>query len=316
MIDKRLLFAMLIGLALGLTACGAVIDSEGAKIGDPKRFAEATHVAQMSEAAAQATATAVTLQTTRTAGDIGATATAASLQTTRTAADITARATAEAIAHDKAQADADKVRAQATVALAKAKTEVEAQPAEARGKATAYLLSWAGLGVGVLVLMVGLAFGVVAWVNKRATVIYPNKQGQFPLVPERGLGYTIYHDPNRAIGPGTVVNRPGLADAITHVILLAQGREKPQAPGATYPETASEQAMLQIGTGAQLVQNEVARQSGRPKFMFGFMQPPGAQPTGARGQTRHGRMPQVAVINDPKQIERFEQKLLDEGDDE
>jgi hypothetical protein len=309
MIGKRLLFAMLIVLALGLTACGAVIDSEGAKIGDPKRFAEATHVARMSEESVHATSTAVSLQTTRTAAEISA-------QATRTIADITARATAEAIAHDKAQADADKVRAEATVALAKAKTEVDAQPAEARGKATAYLLGWAGLGVGVLVMAVGLAFGVVAWVNKRATVIYPNAQGQFPLVPERGLGYTIYHDPNRALGPGTVVNRPGLAEAITHVILLAQGREKPQAPGAAYPETASEQAMLQIGTGAQLVQNEVAKQSGRPRFMFGFMQSPGVQPTGAHGQTRHGRMPQVAVINDPKQIEHFEQKLLNEGDDE
>ena len=309
MIGKRLLFAMLIVLALGLTACGAVIDSEGAKIGDPKRFAEATHVARMSEESVHATSTAVSLQTTRTAAEISA-------QATRTVADITARATAEAIAHEKAQADADKVRAQATVALAKAKTEVEAQPAEAQGKSVAYLLGWAGLGAGGLVLVVGLAFGVVAWVNKRATMIYPNKQGQFPLVPERGPGYTIYHDPNRALGPGAVINRPGLAERLTHVILLARGREKPQAPGVAYPDTASESSMLQIGTGAQLVQNEIAKQSGRPKFLFGFMQPMGTQLPGDRGAARHGRMPQVAVINDPKQIEHFERKLLNEGDDE
>jgi Na+-transporting methylmalonyl-CoA/oxaloacetate decarboxylase gamma subunit len=306
---KRLMFAVLVGLVLVMTACAAVIDSEGAKIGDPKRFAEATHIAEMSEAASQATATAVSLQTTRTAAEISA-------QATRTVADITARETAEAIANEKRQSEAGQVGAQATVALAKAKTEVEAQPAEARGKATAYLLSWAGLGAGVLVLAVGLAFGVVAWVNKRATVIYPNAQGQFPLVPERGPGYTVYHDPNRALGPGTIINRPGIADRLTHVILLARGREKPQTPGAVYPETASEGAMLQIGTGAQLVQNEVAKQSGRPKLLFGTMQPPGLQLSSDRGQARHGRMPRVAVINDPKEIEHFERRLLSGGDDE
>lgn len=297
---KRLTLIVTMFLAIVVVGCVGVIDSEGVKVGDPKRFAEATHIARMSDESVQATSTAVSLQTTRTAAEISA-------QATRTVADITARATAEAIAHDK-------VRAEATVALAKAKTEVDAQPSEAAGKSIGYLLSWAGLGAGTLVLAVGLAFGVVAWVNKRATVIYPNKQGQFPLVPERGIGYTIYHDPNRALGPGTVVNRPGLAEAITHVILLAQGREKPQAPGAAYPETASEQAMLQIGVGAQAVQNEVAKQSGRPKFLFGFTQPVAGQVS--QGQARRGRMPQVAVINDPKQIEHFERKLLNEGDDE
>lgn len=305
---KRLTLIVIMLLALVVVGCAAVIDSEGAKIGDPKRFAEATHVAAMSEAASQATATAVSLQTTRVAADISA-------QATRTVADITARATAEAIANEKRQSEAGQVGAQATVALAKAKTEVDAQPAEARGKATAYLLGWAGLGAGALVLAVGLAFGVVAWVNKRATVIYPNKQGQFPLLPEHGPGYTVYHDPNRALGPGTIINRPGLAERLTHVILLARGREKPQTPGATYPETASEGAMVQIGVGAQAVQHEVAKQSGRPKLLFG-MQPSGLHLSSDRGQARHGRMPQVAVINDPKEIEHFERRLLNEGDDE
>ena len=41
---RRWILAMLvIGAALGLTACGVVIDSEGAKIGNPRDFAEATH---------------------------------------------------------------------------------------------------------------------------------------------------------------------------------------------------------------------------------------------------------------------------------
>jgi hypothetical protein len=216
---KRLMLIVLALFAIVAVGCSAVIDSEGAKIGDPKRFAEATHVARMSEESVQATSTAVSLQTTRTAAEISA-------QATRTIADITARATAEAIANEKRQSEAAQVGAQATAALAKAKTEVEAQPSEAAGKSIGYLLGWSGLGVGALILVIGLAFGVVAWVNKRATIIYPNKQGQFPLLPEHGPGYTVYHDPNRALGPGTVINRPGIADRLTHVILREAGKNR------------------------------------------------------------------------------------------
>jgi hypothetical protein len=305
---KRLILAVLVIFSFAaLTACAGVIDSEGAKIGDPKAFAEATHIAAMSQESLQATSTAVSLQTTRTAADISA-------QATRTAADIQAQATAEAIAHDRQQAETDKVRAQATVALAKAKTEVEAQPAEASGKSILYLLSWGGLGAGALVLCVGAAFAVSAWLNKRATVIYPNKQGQFPLVPERGPGWTVYHDPNRALGPGTVITKPGYAEWLVQSANHLLGKAEAREPSADYPQTATEQTMLALGVGAQAVQNEVAKQSGRPKLLFGFL-PIGAQP--AQGQTRtRGRMPQISVINDPKEIEHFEQKLLGDGGDE
>jgi len=304
---KLTLVVLVIGAAL-LVGCAGVIDSEGAKIGDPKRFAEATHIARMSEESVQATATAVSLQTTRTAADISA-------QATRTVADIQARATAEAIAHDRQQAEADKVRAQATVALAKAKTEVEAQPSEAAGKSIGYLLGWAGLGAGALVLVVGLAFGFVAWINKRATSVYPNKAGQFPVIVTRGPGYVALHDPNRGLGPGAVIRTPGLVERVAYSVALARGQAPMLEPGAEYPETASETSMLQIGTGAQLVQNEVAKQSGRPKLLFGIL-PVGGQL--AQGQTRitRGRMPQISVINDPKEIEHFEQKLLSDGGDE
>lgn len=311
---KQLTLIVLALLAIVAVGCGVVADSEGFKLGDPKRFAEATHIARMSEESVQATATAVSLQTTKVAADISAQATAVSLQTTRTAADITAQATAEAIAHDRQQAEADKVRAQATVALAKAKTEVEAQPSEAAGKSIGYLLGWAGLGVGALVLLVGLAFGIVAWVNKRATSVYPNKAGQFPVIVTKGPGYVALHDPNRGLGPGAVIRTPGLIERAAYGIALARGRAPMLEPGATYPETASEQSMLQIGVGAQAVQNEVAKQSGRPKLLFGIL-PIGTQP--AQGQTRtRGRMPQISIVNDPKQIEDFEQKLLRDGGDE
>ncbi len=304
-----LLHSILALLAVLMVGCAGVIDSEGAKIGDPKRFAEATHIARMSDESVQATSTAVSLQTTRMAADI-------SVQATKTSANIAARATAESISHEKAQADADKVSAQATIALAKAKTEVEAQPAEAHGKAMAYLLSWAGLGAGALVLMIGLAFGIVAWVNKRATSVYPNREGQFPVIITKGPGYVALHDPNRGFGPGAIIRTPGLIERAAYGIAMARGNAPILEPGTEYSQTASEPAMLQIGVGAQAVQNEVAKQSGRPKLLFGTL-PIGTQPTSDRGQARiRVRMPQIAVINDPKQIADFEQKLLSDGSDE
>jgi hypothetical protein len=95
---------------------------------------------------------------------------------------------------------------------------------------------------------------------------------------------------------------------------MARGNAPMLEPGTEYPQTASEPAMLQIGVGAQAVQNEVAKQSGRPKLLFGIM-PIGAQHVQGQARTRV-RMPQIAVINDPKQIADFEQKLLSDGSDE
>ena len=304
---ERLTIALCVILALAMTACAFVGDQEGVKIGDPKRFAEATHIARLSDEAVQATSTAVALQTTRTADEISA-------QATRVAADVRAHATADAITHDRQQAEADKVRAEATVALSHALSEVQAQPAEAQGKSALYLLGWIGLGVGALVLAIGVAFAMVAWLGKRATVIYPNQRGQFPLIPERGPGYTVYHDPNRALGPGVVVHRPGLIERAAYALALASGKAQPLEPGADYPQTAGEPAMLQIAVGAQAVQDQVARQSGRPRLLFGFL-PIGGNPAPGQHAPARGRMPKIAVINDPGEIERFEQRLLEGGDE-
>lgn len=293
---------LVIGAALTLTACAAVIDSEGAKIGDPARFAEATHIAEMSQAAAQATAQAVSIEATR--------------QTAR----IEAEATAAAITHAKQQAEADKVRAGAAIEQARAVTEQNAQGAALAGKSTLYLLGYAGLGVGGLVLAVGLAFGVVAWVNKRATSVYPDKRGQFPVIVRRGLGWVAFHDPNRALGPAAVVRTPTALDALAGVAVatvraLREGNTPslPTAePAAAFPLPGSEAALLQIATQEQAAQVRVAEQSGRPKFMLTVSTP--EQPT-TRQSAARGRMPAITMINDPAQIERFERKLLTDGDE-
>jgi hypothetical protein len=224
---KRLPLIVLALLAVVVVGCAGVIDSEGAKIGDPKRFAEATHIAAMSEEAVQATSTAVSLQTTRTAAEISAKATETSLQATRMANDISAVATREAIANAKRQSDADQAAAQATVALSKAKSEVEAQPAQAKGLATAYFVGYIGAGVAVLVLLVGLAFALTAFANTRARVVYPTKSGQMPLVI---TGNTVL-EPNRQLGAGVIIpSKPGALWTVARVVHYLQTGEVLEVP--------------------------------------------------------------------------------------
>ena len=129
---------------------------------------------------------------------------------------------------DKAQADAEATR--------------NALPAATLRN----MLLYTGVGVSVLVLAVGSAFAAVAWLNKRATSVYPNDAGQYPVIVKRSWsGVTIVHDPNRALGPTTIYTAPSLAGMLS-------GR-KGQLPAAQFPMPGSESSMLQLATQAQAV---------------------------------------------------------------
>jgi hypothetical protein len=108
------------------------------------------------------------------------------------------------------------------------------------------MLVYAGTGIGVVVLAIGSAFAVVAWLNKRATAVYPNGAGQYPVIVKRSWnGVTIVHDPNRALGPTTIYTTPSLVD-----VVLRKGN---QSPAAQFPASGSEGSMLQLATQAQAI---------------------------------------------------------------
>lgn len=289
---KRLSILIICVIALAtLAGCALVVDGEGAKFGNPESFAQATHIAQMSEDAAMATRQAV------------------ELEATRTTANIRAEATRAAIAAQAQQAEADKAKSGAAIARVKAETEQGAQEAATAGKQALYLLGYAGAGVGALILVVGLAFGITAWVGKRASTVYPNKQGQFPVIIRKGAGWIAFHDPNRALGPGAVLHTPGLLERAGYALALARGKAPALQPGADYPQPAEVGAMLQVTSQAQASQLQIAEKSGRPKIIFSVTQPGPTEQKPARG-----RMPPIALINDPSQIQAFEQKLLESGE--
>ncbi|MBN1886841.1 MAG: hypothetical protein JW850_02585 [Thermoflexales bacterium] len=187
--------------------------------------------------------------------------------------------------------------------------ELERQAAEAAGPALTLrnTLMAIGAGVGALVFVVGLAFAAVAWVNKRATAVYPNSAGLYPLIVRRFWnGVTIVHDGNRALGPTTIYTAPSLASGLLEAIGVRQG-----GAGAQFPQPGSEPAVMQI-TGQAQVAQIAAAQNRWPR-----LPPVAGRMTVKEGGTTlpppAARMPAVQVIQDPEQIENFEQRLLEGG---
>lgn len=274
--------------ALLLSACAFVADEQGVKIADPEALARATHIAQMSEQSVRATEQAV------------------SIEATRQTADIIARATESSIENSKRQAEADKLKAGAAI-------ETGSVGAATAGKSTLFLLGYSGAGVGLMILLVGAAFGLSAWIAKQTSTIYPDARGQFPVIVRKGAGFIAYHDPNRALGPGAVLRTPGLIERVAYSLALAQGKVERLEPGTEYHQPGSEGTMLQIAAQEQAAQVVIAERSGRPKLLVAMMGGPGND--APEQKPARSRMPPVTLINDPAQIERFEQKLLEcEGD--
>lgn len=69
------------------------------------------------------------------------------------------------------------------------------------------------LGLGILV--VGGSAALVAWLQVRASVVYPNGAGQYPIVVKHhGLvGQTVVVDPSRMHGPISIIQAPNRVQA-------------------------------------------------------------------------------------------------------
>ncbi len=192
------------------------------------------------------------------------------------------------------------LEAQADKAHAGAQAERNALPAATLRNALIYT----GIGVGVLVLAVGSAFAIVAWLNKRATSVYPNCAGQYPVIVKRSWnGVTIVHDPNRALGPTTIYTTPSVVGQLLRQSQTAQ---------AQFPQPGSEEAVRQITTQAQAGQvmaalahgargNPSLQQAAADKIVHA------ADPKALMESAIHPQLPPITVITDPQEVARFKQ---------
>ncbi|MBN1890431.1 MAG: hypothetical protein JW850_20730 [Thermoflexales bacterium] len=174
-------------------------------------------------------------------------------EATRVATAARDEAARRAIERQALQAQADQARAEAEATW-------NAVPAATLRN----VLIFTGTGTGVLVLFVGSAFALVAWLNKRATAIYPNRTGQYPVIVRHGLGWVAFHDPNRGLGPGSIYRTPtvfeqaanaaaALASAIVAIRRGEMPALSPTGITAHYPLPGSESTMAQLATQAQAV---------------------------------------------------------------
>lgn len=69
--------------------------------------------------------------------------------------------------------------------------------------------------LGLVILVVGGSAALVAWLQVRASVVYPNSAGQYPIVVKHhGLvGQVVVVDPSRMLGPVTIIQAPNKAQA-------------------------------------------------------------------------------------------------------
>lgn len=200
------------------------------------------------------------------------------------------------------------------------KARVEADAAEAARPALVArnVLIALGLGVAVVVILVGSAFVLVAWLGKRATSVYPDEKGQYPVMIRRGFGWLVMHDPNRGLGPSAVYRTPTTLHVVADVVhYLRTGKAESAQLDAAFPQPGSEATMAQIAGQAQAVGLMAA--ATRPAGILGQ---PGIDRKEARqlaGEAMRKTsvlpetMPVVRVIDDPQRIQEFAQ-LLEGGD--
>jgi hypothetical protein len=67
--------------------------------------------------------------------------------------------------------------------------------------------------LGLVILAAGGSVALVAWLQVRASTVYPNSAGQYPIVVRHnGLtGQTMVYDPSRMHGPVAVISAPNRA---------------------------------------------------------------------------------------------------------
>lgn len=100
----------------------------------------------------------------------------------------------------------------------------ETAPAAIRARQALYM----GGGLAGAVLIVGGAGALVFWLWRRANLVYPTGQGQYPLVRVNGRGWSALVDAGRAP---------------SHVTVIAAGQSVPQVAA---PQTLSEGAHVAL----------------------------------------------------------------------
>lgn len=151
---------------------------------------------------------------------------------------------AEAEKINQQTADAAAAAAQAREATA---VEIEAarQTLPVRVARDAMLETAIGIAgaLGLCVLVIGGAAAFVSWLHVRASVVYPNSAGQYPIVVKHNglVGQTLVVDPSRMHGPISIIQAPN----------RVQARVSGSEPRVSLPIGTDHQTQARITTQTQ-----------------------------------------------------------------
>ncbi|MBN1886946.1 MAG: hypothetical protein JW850_03115 [Thermoflexales bacterium] len=226
------------------------------------------------------------------------------------------------------EAQATRVAMEANDEAAAREVERKAAQAAAPALALRNVLAALGIGLGVmvsaLVALVGSAFAAVAWLHKRATSVYADAKGLYPLVVSKGWGWVSVHDANKGLGPAAVYRVPTPVDHMLSILAsVASFLRSGHAPGGmispgpegAFPLPGSEDTMERIAARSQAVQlmagaTHGAAHNERVSKRVARVATQLLDPNGLLGEPQRPALPPVTVISDPREIERFKQTFV------
>lgn len=107
-------------------------------------------------------------------------------------------------------------------------------------------LTLAGIGAGGFILLTGLGGGyyTVQSIRNKASLVFGNENGQFPLIINRGIGHETIRDPNRQLD---AVNTLGLPNPRQQLTAIRQRDVMPQP----VPQLTDGKFQMRVTTQAQ-----------------------------------------------------------------
>lgn len=208
----------------------------------------------------------------------------------------------------------------------KARTDAQAAEKSLPAAILRNALSFVGVGTGILVVTVGSAFALVAWLNKRATSVYPDSSGQYPIFVYKGLGWRAFHDPNRSLGPAAAYHTPTWLDQALHAaaaIAVTIRTGQPPAllspkPQGDFPQAGSEDTMERITARHQAVQLMAGATRGaaadQVHEQVSTIAARLVTPSSVLGESGQPALPAVTYLTDPREIEQFKRTYVFEAE--
>jgi hypothetical protein len=165
------------------------------------------------------------------------------------------------------------------------------------------VIVWAAFAIGALLFFWGFTRAIVLWASNRASQVYPNEAGQWPVLVQRDMT----HDINRMPVSTLQVLNPSLRDKW---LALKAGQPLPQ-PQVVMVAPLDAQSQLQVTTQSQAISimAGATRGGGDARLKTAAIEKADKL---MHAETAIEPMPRIVVLDDDAEVERIA-ALIGEG---